>query len=149
MIYPSLCQQTDFGLSCGGCCGLDGEPETIVEQIRVNTDRYRNYLLSHDSMSGYFGRDAPFASLPCEYLIFLDKDCLRIGCAGHPAINRTDYRKKVYHCDYWDKCHNAWSFDKLNDSEKREILERLQKEYRGDPIRLSIDMFKNRVKIIP
>ena len=152
MGHSELCQQPDFGLSCGGCCGFFYEPRISMIHgfIRGNTERFRKYLREHDGQMSRYFREFPRHTdhSLCEYLVFLDADESRIGCAGHPAINRMDYREKFVECNPGN-CPNSWSFDRLDDSMKREVLERLKKRYGGNPIRLSLDMYTDKIQIRP
>jgi hypothetical protein len=70
-----------------------------------------------------------------------------LGVQGIPQSTGLTIGKKVYDCDYWDKCKNARSFDNLEDSEKIKVLEWLQKIYQKDHVRFSLDIFKNRIRI--
>ncbi len=83
----------------------------------------------------------------CSLLIYLDEAETRVGCAAHPNIHGVDYRIKFNLCNTPYECKQSKKFSNLSGSKRKLILQRLQKEYKGDWIRLSIDMEEERIKL--
>ncbi len=156
MESPHLCQP-DSGKSCGACCGLynyRGSTRSSLEaRLRRRTEafcrleRYTPQALK--KFSDWVRRTEPGEKLletiyNCEFLGFLDSECLKVGCLLHPC--RHDGRD-LRDCSFYgaELCdgHLCMSCQKLTQEEKWAVILSLEDWYLYGICITDIDLVKS------